>query len=174
MIGVTIPMLKRESKPLKLKQKISSCDEDAFSDAGRIAQNAALVDAAKSGTVGIIAACLIGLVCSVFPTPAQAQGGFTITTVAGCSGSNCPFQPSTWGDGGPAVSASLSFGVYGMTKDASGNLLIADTSHQTIRKVSTDGTITTIAGNGSFGFSGDGGPALIAQLNSPQSVAVEI
>jgi len=81
------------------------------------------------------------------------------------------------GDGGPATSASLSFGAtgqhQGIAVDAQGNLYIADSGHNRIRKVDTNGIITTVAGTGAFGFSGDGGPATGAQLSSPFGVAVD-
>lgn len=77
------------------------------------------------------------------------------------------------GDGGPASAASLNH-PYGLAVDAAGNLYIADSANNRIRKVSaTDGTITTVAGNGTAGFSGDGGPAVNAQLNRPWDVAVD-
>jgi len=88
----------------------------------------------------------------------------TITTVAG-GGTN------GLGDGGPATSASL-FWPYGVAVDSAGNLYIADTNNSRIRKVS-GGTITTVAGNGNFGFSGDGGPATSASLYRPWGVAVD-
>src|ERR1051326_3496461 len=67
------------------------------------------------------------------------------------------------GDNGPAVSAQLS-SPWGIAADRSGNIFIADGSNR-VRRVSTSGIITTVAGNGSYGFSGDGGPATSAQLN---------
>jgi uncharacterized protein (TIGR03437 family) len=91
-----------------------------------------------------------------------------ITTVAG--GGN-PAYPSV-GDGGPAISASLSY-PGGIAVDASGNLFIADTYDQRIRKVSASGMITTVAGNGSLGFSGDGGPATSASLNHPSDISTD-
>ena len=60
-----------------------------------------------------------------------------------------------------------------MAVDASGNLFIADTDNQRIRKVGTNGIITTVAGNGTAGYSGDGGPATNAELNYPYGVAVD-
>jgi uncharacterized protein (TIGR03437 family) len=90
-----------------------------------------------------------------------------ITTVAG-NGSQ-----GFSGDGGPATSASL-YGPFGVALDASGNLFIADSENNRIRKVSTSGTITTVAGNGTYGvFSGDGGPATSASLNLPIAVTVD-
>ena len=88
-----------------------------------------------------------------------------ITSVAG----NGTYGGS--GDGGPATSAQLNM-PYGIAVDAAGDLYIADESNNRIRKVSK-GVITTVAGNGTFGFSGDGGPATAAQLNWPRAVAVD-
>jgi hypothetical protein len=76
------------------------------------------------------------------------------------------------GDGGPATSASL-FLPYGVAVDGAGNLYIADLLNQRIRKVDTTGTITTVAGSGTYGFSGDGGPAISANLGSPDGLAVD-
>ena len=76
------------------------------------------------------------------------------------------------GDGGPATSARL-FHPTGVALDGAGNLFIADSSNHRVRKVDTSGIITTVAGNGSFGFSGDGGPATSARLGSPSGVALD-
>ncbi len=92
-----------------------------------------------------------------------------ITTVAGMPYSQDP--PGFGGDNGPATSAIFNFPV-GVAVDSAGNLYIADQSNQRIRKVS-NGVITTIAGNGTSGFSGDSGPATSAQLYSPGGVAVD-
>ena len=81
-----------------------------------------------------------------------------IATVAG----NGSFNYS--GDNGPAMSAGLG-NIHGLAADSAGNLYIADLQNQVIRKVS-NGVITTVAGNGTAGFSGDNGPATSAQLNS--------
>jgi uncharacterized protein (TIGR03437 family) len=76
------------------------------------------------------------------------------------------------GDGGPATSASLA-GPRGVAVDSAGNLYIADSGNNRIRKVSPAGTITTVAGNGQFGYTGDGGPATAASLPLPSGVAVD-
>src|SRR5207302_10129660 len=77
------------------------------------------------------------------------------------------------GDGGLATNAELAqpTGVY---VDSSGNIFIADSGNQRIRKVdAATGNIQTVAGNGTFGFSGDGGPATSAALNVPSDVYVD-
>lgn len=74
------------------------------------------------------------------------------------------------GDNGPAMSAG--FFVAGIAVDAAGNLFIADLANHRIRRV-TNGVITTVAGTGVAGSSGDGGPATLAALNSPYDVAVD-
>jgi uncharacterized protein (TIGR03437 family) len=103
-------------------------------------------------------------VSSVIRKVAAATG--LITTVAG----NGTFGYS--GDGGPATSAKLS--PWGVAVDGSGNLYITDFYDSVIRKVAAaTGIITTVAGNGTFGYSGDGGPATTAQLAEPSGVAVD-
>jgi sugar lactone lactonase YvrE len=79
--------------------------------------------------------------------------------------------PGYLGDGGSAVGAQLDQPM-GVAVDAAGNVLVADLSNR-IRKITPDGTITTVAGSGIAGFAGDGGPATDAQLNHPTGVAVD-
>ncbi|MFQ5450827.1 MAG: hypothetical protein ACE5E9_09365 [Nitrospinaceae bacterium] len=76
------------------------------------------------------------------------------------------------GDGGPAVEAQLRTPA-GLVVDKQGNLYIADRENHVIRKVDTRGIITTVAGMGTAGFSGDGGPATQAQFNLPSGVALD-
>jgi uncharacterized protein (TIGR03437 family) len=90
--------------------------------------------------------------------------GGTITTVAG-NGSE-----GFSGDGGAATSATLNY-PYGVRVDSAGRIFIADTSNNRVRMIS-GGTISTVAGTGSDGFSGDGGLAVSAMLNFPWSVAL--
>ena len=93
-----------------------------------------------------------------------------ITAVAG-NGTLCaPTAPC--GDGGPATSASLN-GPFGIVVDGNGNLFIADQTAFRIRKVTPNGIITTIAGTGVAGFSGDNGPAIQATLNHPLCLAID-
>ncbi len=91
-----------------------------------------------------------------------------ITTIAGIVG-----NPGYSGDGGAATSAKL-FLPLGLCTDESGNLYMADgaTTCQVIRMVNTSGIISTVAGNGTTGFSGDGGPPGSAQLNSPSDICI--
>jgi len=70
------------------------------------------------------------------------------------------------GDGGPAARALLN-GPVGVAVDAAGNVFIADTGNNRIRRVGLDGKISTFAGTGAPGYSGDGGPASLAQLTRP-------
>ena len=76
------------------------------------------------------------------------------------------------GDGGAATGAELLY-PYGVVVDSSGNLYIADSENQRIRKVTAAGIISTIAGNGTAGYSGDGGAATSAELNYPSRVAAD-
>jgi sugar lactone lactonase YvrE len=80
-------------------------------------------------------------------------------------------KPGFSGDGGPASRAQLN-NPSGLALDWNGNLYIADTVNHRARKVAPDGTMTTVAGNGKRGFSGDDGPATQASLNLPFDVAV--
>ena len=76
------------------------------------------------------------------------------------------------GDGGPAINASLN-NPTAIAFDSTGVLYIADQFNQRIRRVTLDSTITTIAGNGSAGYAGDGGSALAASLNFPGAITAD-
>ena len=90
-----------------------------------------------------------------------------ITTVAGTGWGGVPYS----GDGGQATAAKLDY-PEGIAFDAIGNMYIADAFNSRIRMVNTLGVITTIAGNGTAGYSGDGGVATAAELRYPSGVAV--
>jgi sugar lactone lactonase YvrE len=92
----------------------------------------------------------------------------TITTLAG-GPLNFSLTGSV-GDGGPATAAVLA-DPHGVAVDAAGNVFIADTFNNRIRKVTPAGIISTVAGNGAASYSGDGGPATQAGLDQPQAVA---
>src|ERR1035441_335712 len=77
------------------------------------------------------------------------------------------------GDGGPATAAQIST-IQGIAIDRWGNLYLSDTANHRVRKISAGGVITTLAGTGAPGFSGDGGPATSAQLNFPYGLAADL
>jgi DNA-binding beta-propeller fold protein YncE len=89
-----------------------------------------------------------------------------ITTVAGTGVAGFS------GDGGPAEKAQLNE-PYGVLPDREGNLLIADSENNRVRRIGRDGIITTVAGCGRRGYAGDGGPALAAKFNVPQFLALD-
>lgn len=76
------------------------------------------------------------------------------------------------GDGGPANSATFNF-PWEVTADGAGNIYVADPGNCVIRKIDNAGIITTYAGNGTYGYSGDGGPAIAAQLTTPSGITVD-
>ncbi len=90
-------------------------------------------------------------------------GSLVISTIAGDG------SAQSKGDGGPALSAGF-ISPEGLAVDAQGNLYIADRLAHRIRRVAPNGTITTVAGTGESGFSGDGGPATQARLNEPTAL----
>lgn len=90
----------------------------------------------------------------------------TITTVAGTA------PTSSTGDNGQATAAPL-LSPYGVAVDAAGNVYISDQFDNRIRKVSPAGVITTAAGNGLYGWTGDGSPATTAQLGSPRGMSMD-
>lgn len=96
----------------------------------------------------------------------RKDAGGTLTTIGGNGGY------SYSGDGGKATAAQL-YAPQAVAVDAAGNLYIADTANNVIRKVTTDGVISTFAGTGTAGNGGDNGAAASAQLNSPEGVAVD-
>ncbi|MFN6039554.1 MAG: hypothetical protein ACK452_13875, partial [Bacteroidota bacterium] len=89
-----------------------------------------------------------------------------IVTVAG------NHAPGYLSDGVAAISTSIN-APSGVAIDAAGNLYIADSENHRVRKVNSSGIISTYAGTGSLGFSGDGGQAANAQLNFPVAVALD-
>jgi hypothetical protein len=96
----------------------------------------------------------------------RIDAGGVITTIAGTGTSGFS------GDGGPAISAQL-YGPYSVIPDMLGNIFIADVDNERIRKISPTGIISTVAGNGTAGYSGDGGPAIAAALYEPINIAAD-
>lgn len=115
-----------------------------------------------AGTLACACICARATVPVIMTVAGGAPGGVTCCAA---------------GDGGPATNAQLD-GPQGVFVDAAGNLFIADTVNNLIRKVFTGGIITTVAGNGTggnsglAGHSGDGGPATSAEISYPGGVAV--
>ncbi len=101
---------------------------------------------------------------AMFAAGARADGvSYSIATAAG----------SDWiGDNGPAAGAIL-FQAAGIAADMYGNLYVADAAGQRVREITPSGMISTVAGTGVQGFSGDGGAASAAQLNSPYGLAFD-
>jgi uncharacterized protein (TIGR03437 family) len=102
----------------------------------------------------------------------KVSAGGIISTVAGTGVAGFS------GDGGPATDARLRLDCDntvcgGIAVDSRGNLFIADTGNNRIRRISPDGTIATVAGTGVMGFAGDGGPAVNAQISIPRGLAVD-
>ncbi len=92
-----------------------------------------------------------------------------LTTIAGGTGAK-----GFAGDGGPATKALFRFVAYpALAADARGNVYVADDGNSRVRRIDPQGVITTIAGNGFYHFSGDGGPATSATLNRPVGVAAD-
>ena len=94
----------------------------------------------------------------------DAAGNITTVSAAftgGCSGEGVP------------LSQAVFVGVVGLAKDNAGNIYVSDQDCNTVRKISTTRIVTTVAGNGTLGFSGDGGPATAAQLDYPCQVGID-
>src|SRR5947199_9014589 len=105
-----------------------------------------------------IACCIL-----VFSLSLAADPPPSISTFAGTG------QKGFAGDGGLTAAAQLR-GPYGITRGPDGALYICDCDNQLVRRAAPDGTISTVAGNGKRGYSGDGGPATQAELNEPYEV----
>ncbi|MGH9003955.1 MAG: serine/threonine protein kinase, partial [Acidimicrobiia bacterium] len=96
----------------------------------------------------------------------KVDGSGTISTIAGTG------QPGSTGDGGQASAAGL-HDPRGLVGDAEGNLYVGEELGQRVRKIDASGTITTIAGTGTAGYSGDGGPATEAEVNQIRGLALD-
>jgi len=146
--------------------KVTEEEEQMYSQRGRMVRQA--LELGLMVTLVVLAASA----CGGGGAKEGAEKAATIKTVAGDGGSQL-------GDGGPATEAGLC-DPADAAFDAAGNMYIADTGvycsgpgGNTVRKVDPHGIITTVAGTGEAGFSGDGGPATKAKLNSPIAVAVD-
>src|SRR5579863_1191462 len=98
---------------------------------------------------------------------------YLLTTIGGSPLTAADFVPGApVGDGGPYWDAVFQV-AWRLTIDRSGNIYIADRTGHRIRRIGTDGIVTTVAGTGVAGYSGDGGPAAAARLNEPAGVALD-
>ncbi len=113
----------------------------------------------------VIAILLLYCIVFICIEPVQAQ---IISRIAGSAG-----VTGYAGDGGPALSALVGGSTRGMVMDTAGNIFFCDYGNNRIRKVNTAGVITTVAGNGVPGSSGDGGPATDASIGACQGLAFD-
>ena len=111
--------------------------------------------------------CSASKVITVNPLPLPIAGGSPIISTIAGNGTD-----GFSGDGGPGTAAQLHY-IYGVAADGSGNTYIVDNENNRIRKVNSAGVISTFAGSGTAGFSGDGGAATAATLNHPMGVSVD-
>lgn len=139
---------------------VAGTGECGYSNDGRQAAASALVRplAVAVGPDGVLLIADGNRVRAV-----DTDGRLTTLAGTGIAGSG--------GDGGPAVSAQLNL-PQGLAADSAGNVYIADTLNNRVRRVDAKGTITTIAGTGEPGFAGDGKAGLKAKLNLPTGLAV--
>src|SRR5688572_28542200 len=95
--------------------------------------------------------------------PLCGAASWSISTFAGTG------IPGFEGDGGPATAAQIN-NPYGVVRGPDGAIWFCEYTGQRIRRIAADGTISTVAGNGKKGYSGDGGPALEASFNLPHEL----
>jgi sugar lactone lactonase YvrE len=163
----------------EVKAAVSSIDRQAL-------QSGAIATIAGSGNYGFSdggGQALAAQIDSAYAVAADNQGTVyiadtlnhrirkigadgTITTIAGTG------QEGFSGDNGPGANAMIAF-PRGLATDLRGNLYIADSGNFRVRRLASNGTITTFAGTGIDGFSGDGGPATLAQMRMPRGLATD-
>jgi len=140
-----------------------------------------LVDHTTNAMSTIVGTCIVesNSPCAAGVQPVSCPSSNKL--VCGDPATECMFEctPSYGGDGGPARDARMAqpFGQAAdpagrIVYDHDGNLIFADTDNSRIRKVDTSGIITTLAGTGDAGYSGDGGPASAARVNRPVDVEI--
>ena len=136
--------------------------------AGNAGDGSKATDALISSPAGVAVASSGTFYLSDTPNAeVRIVSGGTINNFAGTPGT-----PGFFGDGALAIDAEVTF-PSALLLDSAGNVYIADTFNNRIRKVTTDGNINTFAGDGNMGFAGDGGQALGAAFNSPQGLAMD-
>lgn len=122
--------------------------------------------------------CLVGPACEPGAVPTRCEGTDKWTCSADPMACMTPCVAAYGGDGGPALEARFAMPVGQAADpsgriaiDATGNVFIADTNNHRIRRIGTDGMVTTVAGNGTRGFAGEGSAATEAQLDKPIDLA---
>lgn len=118
----------------------------------------------KNWTIGLVAAVAIVALSACLPPPK----GWVVTAV---TGQDEPRVCNSSGDGGPVGDAYLGGTPLALEFDAAGSLYVAEGAR--IRKIDTSGIITTVAGTGVTGYSGDGGPATAAQIGGVRAMALD-
>ena len=129
-------------------------------------------DFTKTGGRGGYPLAVAAALLFAISTAAQAQGILTVTPSRTANTTAGAGTVGYTGDTGPATAATLS-NPSAVAYDANGNLYLADANNHVIREISTTGIITTIAGTGIEGYSGDGATATAAQLDTPTGIAVD-
>lgn len=155
----TVRQIGADGQIRRLGGALPDADADQTLAVNRYLSGAAQIAFDASGNILVAArfGCLL---------PRIAPDG-RYSNLAGTGG----FNPSALGDGGLATAASVC--PTGVALNAAGEIFLADAQSHRIRKITRDGRIQTIAGNGTPGFSGDGGPAASANVNSPNHVTVD-
>jgi hypothetical protein len=125
-----------------------------------------------AGTIAGGLALTWSMTLAALPALAQSAGPNVATTTPIISTIAGTGQAGFSGDGGSATAAKLS-GPTGFVEDIAGNIYLADSNNNRVRRIASNGNITTVAGNGSYGFAGDGGAAKNARLAFPTGVAVD-
>ena len=110
--------------------------------------------------------CFLAITVLSCPTWAQSIGSNLVWKIENLAGTG---QAGFQGDGGPAIDAQLD-NPFGVVRGPDGAIWLCEYTGQRVRRIRTDGTIETVVGNGSKGYSGDGGPALQASLNQPHEI----
>ncbi len=124
-----------------------------------------------NNVVRIVCANQTPIACGTLVFPPGGSYTFAAGDIVTFAGNNSLGGGYT-GDGGVATGSTLN-NPEAVLLDAAGNLYISDTGNNVIRKVTAAGIISTYAGNGVPGYSGDGGSALQAELNSPKGIAMD-
>ncbi|MBI2689972.1 MAG: SMP-30/gluconolactonase/LRE family protein [Acidobacteria bacterium] len=138
----------------------SCCNDDGPASQGRIANPAGLaVD--RQGAL---------LFADSYNHAIRKVANGIVTRVAGTGPDMFGGPGAFGGDGGPALQAKLNR-PWGIAVDGAGNIFFSDNLNHRIRRIATNGVITTIAGDGQAGYAGDGGPAINARLNYPTALA---